>query len=589
MATLKDGRFIFIHADRQHLLIEQSSTAAAAAAGAPTAAGVPVTPVSTHLLYGGVVHAFALNAAQTRIAMICPAYSAAAATAVVAHNGHPDDAADAQAVLRLFSFAGGEVGELIDELVTVAAQSVVWVADRYLALSRHANAAAAPSHSDSNTTTSSSASPAAATVLVEVIKSSQRLRLLREDKTSIAPTAGPGSLLCDVAAARQSVRLSDLQRSKTMTEAVLPNRKCRHGKARVAASSCSDGPFLFVANDDWTVHGFYVGRGGSLHAPRPMLTQFESQSASQSAAKTGEEEKEEESQAVPRPAAVPFPRLHVRMLSDTQVLLGLTGSPTILQCAYDPTSKEEGWVLAAKMRLPRRLHATAQLVGLSKNRCLVCQRAPLEAEDGEEGQEQRRSCTYLSLPLEMRSTGKNTVQADTQAPEATALTAAAAEAEGEKGENAAAAAAAASNGTTAEGKKKRKKKAKAAASSDGEGGTANPPSAAASEAGGGNGGGGGNATAGGSGPTQRAVQRLLVHAGISGKDQVPNAFVREERAETSAAPSGEGTAAAAGAAAAARVPAGGKSRVSMETMVNVGCAVLGVAIGVTIMRKLSFV
>ncbi|KPA81140.1 hypothetical protein ABB37_04484 [Leptomonas pyrrhocoris] len=608
MATLKDGRFVFIHADSHHLLLERPSAISDDAATRATSS----TPLATQLLYGGVVYAFALNKAQTRIAMVCPSVSAAASA-----TPNPERLDAPQAVLRLFSFSNGEVGELLTELITAMAQRVAWVGDRYLALDVPPDkdrSTPFTSPANSKTTPSNTSS----TILVEVGKAPVRLRVIREDTTSASPAAGPGFILCDICTTRRSLRLWDLQRNKMMSECQLPNRRCRHGKARVAVATSSDGPFVFVVNDDWTVHGFYVGRSGTVHTPRPVLTQFESQTVNRalqgntSAAAInkvegrgdeGADRSEREEENVPdrtgrsprssstHGVALPAPKLHTRMLSETQVLLALTGSSTVLQCTYNPKGKDEELKVVAKMRLTRRFHATAEVVGLSKKACLVCQRDAAANNDDDDDEPAKSVCTYFALPLEMKPTGQAAAEAVVAVTESTE--------EGTEsggvgcsggvavGEGSAAAA-------TTEQKRKRKRNKKAAAASDAEsdGAATLPPSTAAAAA-------ANEAAAGASsppagrggtgGPTQRAVERLLVHAGISEKIQLPNAFTRDggssgarEGRSTPAVP----TDAANGGGTNSPSP-NNKKRLSTDALYTAGGVVVGAVVMMCVMRKLA--
>lgn len=628
MTTLRDGRFVFIHAERQYLLVEQAQQGGGNAAATSAAKGALMSPIPTQLLYGGTVYAFALNATQTCIALLCPVSNAAALSTATAESFN-----SASAVLRLFSFARGEVGELLGELVTVLARRVVWIGDRYIALDVQRNHSAQPASSSippsltpaqagTNATVAASTS---STILVEVTKSSHRLKLLREDKTSAAPVAGPGSILCDVCPAKQRLRLWDLQRNKTMGECQLLNRKCRHGKPRVAAATGSDGPFVFVVNDDWTVHGFYVGRNGTVHAPKPMLTQFESQSVNQAARSssttTAAKRKEEceaavedgsaESEAAeeqdagkgsytakkdrsPHNLSLPTPQLHVCKVSETQVLLALTGSPTILQCAYDPKSKDAELKVVAKMRLPRRLQATAEVVGLAQTTCLVLQRE--SGENADEKGEGKGSSTYLLLPLEMKATGKAVVESAKSGESSVAKASNFAKEEvvcsGAMGVEAGAGAEEASEGKRKEKKKKNKKSAANVAAEAEESAPASlakatvPASASPAAEG----------RSRAAGPTQRAVERLLVHVGITGKEQLPYAFASEVESKVGGARANAGEDSGRKLASPTAGPpnVGGPASpvqkgtwLSTDALVTAGGAVLGVVLGVAIVRKLS--
>ncbi|CAJ1035304.1 hypothetical protein Q4I32_007068 [Leishmania shawi] len=623
MTTLKDGRFMFIHADRHNLLLEQSvkaaavspssTTATTAAAKEGVAAALSLASSTFQLLYGGVVHAFALNATQSHIALVCPAGSAAATSAAAGHLRGDGPST----VLRLFSFSCGEVGELIDELVTAEACDVVWVGSRHLALevrrfSRGGDGeVAVPSLS-----TSPLSAPVASTILIEVTKAPEKLRWVRQDEAAASPVSAPGSVLCDIHVGKQSLRFWDLQKGKVMQECGLPNRRSRHGKTRMATATCSDGSFVFVVNDDWTVHGFHVGKR-TVRELKPMLSQFESQSVNLAnnrggCAKLSEENndghgvtgagKEAES-SMPRPPSkistpphkLACPRLFARAINDTQVLLALQGSSTILQCACESkTSRSDEWTVVAKMRLPRRLQATCEVVGLSTRGCLVRQfeltegsvqtstaAAPSGAQTGASVNGQN-TVAYFVVPLEMKATGKASVAVavtcgnagTTERSAATPKT----DTVGEESERTSVAPSVPSETSWAEGKRKRKKKSIAvAANSDAPASATSPeaPSASASDT--------GNAESGSSGrcnaehPLQRAVLRLLVHAGISGKDQFTGAFAKDTASD------GVDT---AGAAAAAPAACGHKWH-STDTFVTAGGVVIGVVLGLLVMRHFA--
>jgi hypothetical protein len=607
MTTLKDGRFVFIHAERHHLLIEQQ--VGNGNGGAATKNTAVSSPLPTQLLYGGTVYAFALNAAQTRIALACPTASAAVSTVQ-----DPEHHSVSHSVLRLFSFTNNEVGELLGEFMTAVPQRIIWVSERYIALNvitLHDEGSRGAVIAAPRVTNGRAGQAFSSIILLEVTKSPVKIKLVREDKTSAAPAAGPGSVLCDLCPGKQTLRLWDLQRSKMTGECPLPNRKCRHGKARTATTTASEGPFVLVANDDWTVHVFYVGKGGAVHTPKPMLTQFESQSTrrvtQESAAPDigadgqGQGEQGEMGEAgvkihddaantdqpshlssVAHSSALPAPQLHVRLLSDTQVLVALTGSPVVLQCVYDPKTKAEELTVVAKMRLPRRLWATAEVVALSRTKCLVRERVVTEGEATEEAGQS--TSTYIALPLELKATGKGTVE-----------TPVAAERAGDKcgtavidivssggAEMQSAAAAAAGE------KKRKKKKRKTTAAADvaveenvpklpgaPSGAATGTTSSSSSPA-------GGRSRAGGA--TQRAVERLLVYVGISGKDQLPNAFAKDD-GKGSRTPAAAVTVAAK--ADGTNPPLRKEGWLSTDALVTMGGVVVGLVVGVCVMRRLS--
>ncbi|KPI89502.1 hypothetical protein ABL78_1378 [Leptomonas seymouri] len=619
MATLKDGRFVFIHAEREYLFIEHPSTVSGDAAAKDST----VAPLATQLLYGGVVYAFGLNTAQTRIVMVCPTASAAASA--TPSTGRLNAT---QAVLRLFSFSNGEVGELLCELITVMSRRVTWVGDRYIALDLPADShshnrntlltastAAAPTSSKATGGTSS-------TMLVEVLKSPTRLKVLRVDESVAYPTAGPGSILCGVCITKQVLRVWDLQRSKLTSECQLPNRKCRHGKTRTAVATGSVGPLVFVVNDDWTVHAFHVGRNGTLHTPKPVLTQFESQSVSRarqgsisagmdkdvdSALHEGADQREghgdgaEGPERPPRPSsaptfALPTPQLLACALSEAQVLLALTGSSTILQIAHDPKGKDDELKVVAKMRLPRRFHATAEVVGLSKKKCLVRQREPLEmaAHDEVAG----RTCGYFVLPLEMKPAGKGSAMDVVAEESAEESNEAAARGNTERGvmdrNDSTAETGPAGETFTAvvptDGKRKRKKSKKAAAVSDAEDSAAAAPASSTA-------GSGVPAAAAAlppagqsctGGPTQRAVQRLLLQVGLSPHDRMPNAIVREGRIGGFRSEGGALTAATETASGDLSDPLPAKQNwLPTDVVYTAGGVVVGAVMMFCVMRRLS--
>ncbi|KAG5469113.1 hypothetical protein LSCM4_02510 [Leishmania orientalis] len=626
MATLKDGRFMFIHADRRNLLLERqvravaaspsstaTSTTAAEKSGA-SAAPSPTSSLAYQLVYGGVVHAFALNAAQSRIAMVCPRGSEAATSAAARHlrDGGPNT------VLRLFSFSRGEVGELIDELVTAEACDVVWVGHRHLALEVHRSCEGAGGEAAaSSPSTYPSSAPTTATVLIEVSKTPERLKRVRHDHAAASPVSAPGSVLCDVHVGKQSLRFWDLQKGKVTRECALPNRRCRHGKTRTAAATCSDGPFVFVVNDDWTVHGFHVKRR-TVRELKPMLSQFESQSVNiannrggnakvgaansegQEAAEVGEGE---EPPTPPQPAKTSVlarelarPRLFARAVSDTQVLLALQGSSTILQCACGSKgSHDVEWSVVAKMRLPRRLQASCEVVGLSTRGCLVRQyevaeggskkctaAAPSGAWTGASGNS-HKTAAYVVVPLDMKATGKAPVEMAAAPPTVAALygsagasesSAAAAKADAATGSNREAAATPelASETSRMEGKRKRKKTSAPSAAA------AASPVATCTRAHGTDSGEARRGDCGSAGgPLQRAVRRLLVHAGIGDKDQLLGAFAKDA-ATDEADP-------AAVAATAPQVRRG--EWYSTDVLMTAGGLVVGAALGALVMRRLS--
>ncbi|TPP53678.1 hypothetical protein CGC21_37645 [Leishmania donovani] len=579
MATLKDGRFLFIHADRHNLLLEQpvkavavspssnTTATAAAAKGGAAAASLPASSATFQLLYGGVVHAFALNATQSHIAMVCPAGSAAAASAAAGHLRGDGPST----VLRLFSFTRGEVGELIDELVTAEACGVVWVGNRHLALDVRRSSECVHSEAPPSSSSSSlSSAPATSTILIEVTKTPEKLKYVRQDQAAASPVSVLGSVLCEIRVVKQSLRFWDLQREKVMHECVLPNRRLRQGKTRVAAAACSDGPFVLVVNDDWTVHGFHVSRR-SVRELKPMLSQFESQSVNVTNnrggnAKVSEANSEGQEVAVagegeeppmsPQPAKssalshkLARPRLFARAISDTQVLLALQGSSTILQCACEPKgSRDEEWTVVAKMRLPRRLQATCEVVGLSPRRCLVRQyelaersaqsstaAAPSDTRTGASANGQK-TVAYFVVPLEMKATGKASVEVAVGPPAVTAVhgssvtteSSAAAPRESTasaKNVETSATSEVASETSRSEGKRKRKKKSAAAVNGDASASATSPAATSTSTGGTANEQGDGSDHGNADSPLQCAVRRLLVHTGIAGKGHAGGVLV----------------------------------------------------------------
>ncbi|CAG9580771.1 conserved hypothetical protein [Leishmania major strain Friedlin] len=554
--------------------------------------------------------------------MVCPAGSAAAASAAAGHLRGDGPST----VLRLFSFTRGEVGELIDELVTAEACGVVWVGNRHLALDVRRSSECV--HSEAATSSLSSSllsAPATSTILIEVTKTPEKLKYVRQNQGAASPVSVLGSVLCEIRVVKQSLCFWDLQREKVMHECVLPNRRLRQGKTRVAAAACCDGPFVFVVNNDWTVHGFHVSRR-SVRELKPMLSQFESQSVNVANnrggnAKASEENSEgqevaragegEEPPMSPQPAKssalahkLARPRLFARAISDTQVLLALQGSSTILQCACEPKgSRDEEWTVVAKMRLPRRLQAMCEVVGLSPRGCLVRQyelaegsapsstaAAPSDKRTGASANSQK-TVAYFVVPLEMKATGKTSVEVAVGPPAVTAVhgrsgatesSAAAPRASTAAAKNAGTAAASevASEASRTEGKRKRKKSAAPAAAAvngDASASATSPAATSASAGGTANEQGGGSDQGSASSPLQRAVRRLLVHAGIAGKDEFYGTFAKDSAKNV----------ADAAAAAAASPPERGREWYSADVLMSAGGVLVGVVLGVVLMRRFS--
>ncbi|KAG5495161.1 hypothetical protein JKF63_02215 [Porcisia hertigi] len=638
MATLRDGRFVFIHACRQNLLVEQAVKAAAvspsststvktaATKGSAAAASSPPYSSTFQVLYGGVVHAFALNAAQSHLALVCPAGSAAAMSPESIHLG-----VDAvKTVLRLFSFSCGEVGELIDELVTEEACDVVWVGNRYLALDvRRSSKGIDVEATAASRLSSTSSTPSTSIILIEVTRTPEKLKFVRQDEGVVSPVSAPGSSLCDIHVGRQSLRFWNLKKGKVTWECTLPNRR-RRRKIRTAAATCSAGPFVFVVNNDWTVHGFHVDR----HAVRelqPMLSQFESLSVNiaknrSDKMKMGEANSDgkvvvdgevEDSSIPPHSANISppthgpaRPRLFAYAISDTQVLLALQGSPTIIQCACEAKGASNvEWVVVAKMRLPPRLHPTCEVVGISARGCLVRQYGVEEGAgqasppasalaDARTGAPANvlKTVTYFVVPLEMKATGKAPVEAAVLPPMVSAVS----DCTGAKKSSVAtlnadraceksgvmgAAPEGSSVASRKEGKRKRKKKS-SGANVDTPLPTSLPAATPKSLSGVGNNEANINGHRSAVGPLQCAVARLLVHIGISDKGEL-----------LGASPSGDATRATDSTTDAAPLPATGSVAAapsangcgwnSVDVLITVGGAVVGVVLGTLVLRRFS--
>ncbi|KAK7202037.1 hypothetical protein NESM_000272200 [Novymonas esmeraldas] len=622
MATLRDGRFIFIHADRRNLMLEHAVTTALtshAAADDGAIAAASSNEAAFQLIYGGAVHAVALNAAQSLIALVCPFGSAAASSTAAT----PTRSDGPTSVLRLFSFARGEVGQLLDELVTAEACDLVWIGNRHLALDvRGASDGAGTSLSRPRHAQPAAGATAPSVILVEVSAAPERLRWVRQERMASSPVCAADAVLCDIRVDKQCLRFWDLQKGKVARECVLPNRRCRQGKSRTVLAACSEGPFVFVVNDDWTLHGFHVGRR-AVREMKPMLSQFESQSVNAALHSSGGggggarvTESADEADAAasvtgaPPPASLSStraavvahptarPRLFARAVGDTQVLVALQGSPVVLQCACDVSGRRDDtaeWSVVAKMRLPRRMYTTSEVVGLSTRGCLL--RHYESAEEGAPPSSTRaRTVAYSVLPLEMRATGKGAAEAlpvaSATEPKTSAPSAAL--------QQERTASTPLNQAPETESKRQRKKRAAAAAAAAAAAGAAGsgvdaPPSRTATAP---------AATSGSTGcvesepaagagrgsaqsSLQRAVGRLLVHAGVSSKSNFPTAFARDE-ACAAPAPEASGTGDAAPPAADAPAADAGGWCMS-DAWMTAGGVVVGVVLGVLVMRRYALI
>lgn len=362
MTSFKDGRFAFLDAD-QRLRVESECRSN-----------------NYSLFYGGEVHAFAINEAQSMIALACPSD---AATGL----GPSEGANKERCCIRLFRIAEDALGDLLAELNVPTANQLLWVGERFLVAS----------------------CPSSLTTIME-LTAKLKLKIFVQDKGKYPFTVG--GLLGLVSGADGSaptIEMWDLQKNKRVETIKLGKKpsgtgskhKCGSkgggvlpgtGNVRIVGS-CSSGNFAVLGNSDGSFEAIYGGSKSSVK----LLTRVVTRRCSSSQLAKGNPQRgtnQSPNGSSPRSNSVlciaPSP-------SHVLVALGNTGE--IGRYSYlkkDTTLHEEGTSLVGDENA---------LVALSQARYLV-RKSPEEGKPTESPSLVKKP-TYVPYPIVLSTSAAN--------------------------------------------------------------------------------------------------------------------------------------------------------------------------------------
>ncbi|CCW71491.1 unnamed protein product [Phytomonas sp. Hart1] len=300
MSVLNDGRFVFT--DKKGNIYLESKTA----------------NDCFNLLYGSRTLAHAFNEEISLVALVCPLIDAAL-------ESSPTNDDPSRSVLKVYRFDDDNLTELLDEVETPLALSVLWVNPGYLVVSNPDN-------------------------VTSVVKfSKDKLKVVVRDKC-LYPFVSH-NLLGLLPADSSLAYLWDVDRDKKVDTITLQNTRKR-GKKKTIRGSCCSGNFAVLAYEDGTASVLYIlGNSARLLSPSPLISfshsipMKNSQSESEASAKN----------LCIHPLCT--------ALSSSTIVVGVCGGTEIFKLNYKSGN--------LKVESHNKLDQGEELAAISKKRCLV--------------------------------------------------------------------------------------------------------------------------------------------------------------------------------------------------------------------------